>query len=171
VDFRFIAPDLRHLDLATAELLACCVWSDVRPVQGLAGLLDFRLAGKLSRLARDSFLGGARGEIVLVPGRPRFPFEKVLVFGLGGRADFTDAVYEASVKHISRALEELSVVRAIVELPGRADGALTPERAAELLLPAIGSDAHDTWWLVENADAQRAMEPKLHRDRRNVRRA
>jgi hypothetical protein len=171
VDFRFIAPDLRQLDLASAELLACCIWSDVRPVRGLAGLLDFRLVGKLSRLSRESFLEGARGELVLVPGRPRFPFEKVLVFGLGPRAEFSDAVYETSVKHMSRALEELHVVRAVVELPGRADGALTPERAAELLVPAIASDAHDAWWLVEESDAQRRMEPKLKRDRRNVRRA
>jgi hypothetical protein len=171
VDFRFITPDLRQLDLASAELLACCIWSDVRPVRGLAGLLDFRLAGKLSKLSRESFLGGARGEVVLVPGRPRFPFEKVLVFGLGARAEFSDATYEEAVRHISRSLEELHVVRAVVELPGRADGALTPERAGELLVPSIASDAHDTWWLVEEIDAQKRMESKLHRDRRSVRRS
>jgi len=171
VDFRFLPPDLRQLDLATAELLACCIWSDIRPVRGLAGLLDFRLAGKLSRLSRESFLGGARGEVVLVPGRPRFPFDKVLVFGLGSRSDFSDAVYATSVKHMSRALEELLVARAVVELPGRADGAVAPERAAELLVASIGSDAHDTWWLVEDLEAQRAMEPKLQRDRRSLRRA
>ena len=170
MELRFILPDLRQLDLASAELLACCVWSDVRPVRGLAGLLDFRLAGKLSSLARESFLAGARGEVLLLPGRPRLPFEKVLVFGLGARAEWSDAVYEETVRRISRSLEALRVVRAVVELPGRADDALSPERGAELLLSAIASDAHDAWWLVESAEAQKRM-GKLELDRRKVRRA
>jgi leucyl aminopeptidase len=170
VDFRFVPPDLRDLDLATAELLACCMWSDVRPVRGTAGLLDFRLAGRLSGLSRDRFLGGGRGEVLCLPGRPRLPFEKVLVFGLGERASFSDLAYEEAVKHIARTLEGLQVARAVVELPGRADGAVSAERAAELLLPVIGSEVHDTWWLVEGPEAQRAMDPRLQRDRRGLRR-
>lgn len=171
MDFRYVAPDLRELDLAGAELLACCIWSDVRPMLGLAGLLDFRLAGRLSNLARASFLEGARGDVVLVPGRPRLPFDKVLVFGLGPRPAFDEAAYAEVVGHISRALEELCIARAIVELPGRADGTLAPERAAELLVPAIASDAHDTWWLVEDDEGQRRMASKLDHDRRHLRRA
>jgi len=171
VEFRFVAPDLRELDLSTAELLACCIWSDVRPVRGTAGLLDFRLAGRLSGLSRERFMGGARGEVLCVPGRPKLPFEKVLLFGLGDRASFSDLGYTDAVRHVSRTLEELRVVRAVVELPGRADGALTPERAAELLVAAIGSDAHDAWWLVEDAESQRRMDPRLQQERRSQRRA
>jgi len=171
MDFRFVAPDLRELDLASAELLACCIWSDVRPVRGTAGLIDFRLAGRLSRLSRERFLEGATGEVLLVPGRPRLPFDKVLIFGLGPRPSFSDLGYADAVKHIARALERLHVARAVVELPGRADGALTAERAAELLVPAIASDAHDAWWLVEDLDGQRRMGARLEQDRRNVRRA
>ncbi len=171
MDFRFVAPDLRELDLASPELLACCIWSDVRPVRGTAGLLDFRLAGRLSHLSRDSFVGGAAGEVLIVPGRPRLPFEKVLVFGLGPRASFDDVGFAEAVKHISTALEGLHVARAVVELPGRADGAITPDHAAELLVPAIASDAHDTWWLVEDPEAQRRMAAKLVEGRRSTRRA
>jgi hypothetical protein len=170
VDFRFVAPSLRELDLATAELLACCIWSDVRPMQGLAGILDFRLAGKLSGLARDRFLGGAEGEVVLVPGKPSLPFEKVLVFGLGKASSFTDRTFQEIVGQVSRALERLHVVRAVIELPGRADGSITPERAAELLVPSVSSDAHDAWWLVEDLEGQRRMAPKLVEDRRRIRR-
>lgn len=169
MDFRFVAPDLRDLDLATAELLACCVWSDIRPVRGIAGLIDFRFAGKLSRLSRERFLGGKRSEVLVVPGRPKLPFEKILFFGLGPRAEFSDLAYVDAVKHISRALEDLHVVRAVVELPGRADGAVSPERAAELLMPSVTSEAHDAWWLVEDVDSQRRMSPKLQNDRRKRR--
>ena len=170
MDFRFVAPDLRELGLASAELLACCIWSDVRPVRGCAGLLDFRLAGRLSALSRERFLGGAKGELVFVPGRPKLPFEKVLVFGLGPRAEFTEALYATAVKHISHALEQLHVSRAVVELPGRADGSIAPERAAELLVSSIASEAHDAWWLVEADDGQRRMGARLETDRRNTRR-
>ncbi len=170
MDFRFLAPTLRELDLATAELLACCIWSDVWPMRGLAGILDFRLAGKLSGLARDRFLGGAAGEVLFVPGKPRLPFEKVLVFGMGEAAAFTEATFREVVGHVSRALEQLHVVRAVIELPGRADGHIGPERAAELLVPSVASDAHDAWWLVEDVEAQKRMAPKLMEDRRRVRR-
>jgi hypothetical protein len=171
VDFHFVARDLRELDLATPELLACCVWSDVRPVRGCAGLLDWRMAGKLSFLSRDSFLAGVKGEVVYVQGRPKLPFEKVLVFGLGPRAAFGDQAFRDAVKHMSRAIEQLHVARAVVELPGRADGAIEPERAAELLRPAIASDTHDAWWLVEDAEGQRRMGARLEVDRRHTRRA
>src|SRR5262249_732244 len=78
MDVDFVAPDLRRLEAATqAELVACAIWEDERPMTGLAGLLDWRLAGRLSRLARDGFLAGTLGEVLFVPGRPRLPFEKV----------------------------------------------------------------------------------------------
>jgi hypothetical protein len=171
VDFRFVAPDLSELDVASAELLACCVWSDVRPVRGTAGLVDFRLAGKLSELSRGAFLSGARGEVLLVPGRPKLPFERMLVFGLGDRAAFTDDAYEESLRHISSVLEDLHAPRAVVELPGRAEAAVTAERAAEILASTIRADAHDAWWLVERPDAQKAMHAKLMLDRRAARRS
>ena len=171
MDYRFVAPDPRELDLATTEALACCIWSDVRPVRGTAGLLDFRLAGRLSALLRASFLSGARGEVLMVPGRPKLPFEKVMVFGLGPRPGFSDLVCTDAVKQMSRALEGLRVVRAVVELPGRADGAVTAERAAELLAPVVAEGAHDAWWLVEAPDEQRRMAEKLRHDRRASRSA
>ena len=171
MDFTFVAPDLRALDLAEAELLACCIWSDVRPVRGSAGLLDFRLAGKLSFLSRQDFLGGARGELLVLQGRPRLPFEKVLVFGLGRKADFSEAVFVAEVKHISSALEGLRVAHAVVELPGRPDGMIAPERAAELLVASITSEAHDSWALVEDAEGQKRLGAKLEADRRHTRRS
>ena len=51
VDLRFVAPDLRRLDEAGSEVVVCGVWKDQRPLTGLACLLDWRLAGRLSRLA------------------------------------------------------------------------------------------------------------------------
>lgn len=170
VDLRFLLPNLRTLDTASAELLACAIWSDERPMRGLAGLLDWRLAGRLSALAKEGLLQGALGEVLLVPGRPQLPFEKVLVFGLGARKAFDDAAFRAVITSLLGSLEGLHVRRAVVELPGRECGAIEPERATELLLECAGaSTEHDAWWLVEEPDAQKRIQLRALDERRRAR--
>jgi hypothetical protein len=170
MEFRFVAPNLRSLDTTGAELLACAIWQDERPMRGVAGLLDWRLAGALSQLGRRGLLIGELGEVVFVPGRPRLAFEKLLVFGLGARSGFGEGTFRRVVSHLLRALEGLRVRRAVVELPGRGDGILDAERACELVLECIGgSDAHDAWWLVEPPDAQRRIAERALDERRRSR--
>ncbi len=170
MDFRFVAPSLRSLDATGAELLACAVWQDERPMRGVAGPLDWRLAGTLSQLLRRDLLTGALGEVIFVPGRPRLAFEKLLVFGLGPRSGFGDGTFRGVVSHMLRALEGLRVRRAVVELPGRGDGLVEPERACELVLECVGeSQAHDAWWLVEPPDAQRRISERALDERRRSR--
>jgi hypothetical protein len=162
----FLVPDLRAIDEASAELIACAIFADERPMRGLAGLLDWRLGARLSALAKSDFLRGDEGEVVLVPGRPKLPFEKVLLLGLGPRAAFGDAVVRRVLGRLITTLDGLKVKRALVEIPGRASGELEPERAAELLLecaePAL---THEMWTLVDTSDAEEPMARKLVRRR------
>jgi hypothetical protein len=167
VDLRFVSPNLRSLDASGTELVACAVWQDQRPMRGAAGLLDWRLAGTLSRLAREGFFGGELGEVLFLPGRPRLCFEKVLVFGLGARSGFEESTFRSVISHLLRALRGLSVRRAVVELPGRADGGIEAERACELLLECVGdSEDHDAWWLIEPPEAQKRIAERAHGERR-----
>ena len=171
MEFRFLSPDMRELDDVSAELLACTVWRDERPMRGLAGLLDWRLSGRLSALAKEGVLVGRLGEVLMVPGKPSLPFEKVLVFGLGRRADFAESAFCEVVRHMLRSLEGLHIRRAVVELPGRADGVISAERATEIVLDCVGdSPEHDAWWLVERADAQRRIQQRAQDERRRTRR-
>jgi hypothetical protein len=154
MDFRFVTPNLRSLDATGAELLACAIWQDERPMRGVAGLLDWRLAGMLSQLGRKDLLKG----------------EKLLVFGLGPRSGFGEGTFRQVVSHMLRALEGLRVRRAVVELPGRGDGSVEAERACELVLECVGdSEAHDAWWLVEPSDAQRRISERASDERRRSR--
>ncbi len=103
MDLRFLPPELRRLDEASVELCACTIWSDERPLRGFAGLVDWRLGGRLSALAKSGFVTGEKGEAVLLQGKPHVPFEKVLVLGLGARSGFGDGAFrEAKVLHIAR---------------------------------------------------------------------
>jgi hypothetical protein len=170
MEIHFLPPELRRLDEASVELCACSLWSDERPLRGLAGMLDWRLGGRLSALLKSGFVTGESGEALLVPGKPHVPFEKVLVLGLGARSGFGDVVFRATVLHLARALEGLRVRRAVVELPGRSDGLIDPEHAISLLLESVGSSPeHDAWWLVENAATQKRVEQRAADERRRVR--
>jgi hypothetical protein len=170
MEIHFLPPELRRLDEASVELCACTLWSDERPLRGLAGLLDWRLGGRLSALLKSGFVTGDAGEALLVPGKPHVPFEKVLVLGLGARSGFGDGVFRSTVLHLARALEGLRVRRAVVELPGRAAGLIDPEHAISLLLESVGSwPEHDAWWLVEDAATQKRVEQRAADERRRVR--
>jgi hypothetical protein len=169
MDFRFAPPDLRKLDQTPAELIACSIWQDERPWSGLASLLDWRLAGKLSNLARDTFLAGALGEVLFIPGKPRLPFDRVLVLGLGPRARFGDDAFRKAVSRLVTTLEGLQVRRAVIELPGRGDGAITAERAAELVLEQVHSlPDQDAWVLVEPPETQKRIAQHAAQRRRNL---
>jgi hypothetical protein len=138
-------------------------------MRGLAGLLDWRLGGRLSGLIKSGFLGGELGESLLVPGRPQVPFEKVLVVGLGSRRDFGDGTFRQSVARIASALEGMRVRRAVIELPGRASRAIEPDHAITLALDCLaGSPEQEAWWLVEDAASQRRVEERIAEERRRV---
>jgi hypothetical protein len=170
MDLHFLPQELRRLDDASAELCTCAIWSDERPMRGLAGLLDWRLGGRLSALIQAGFLDGRRGEVLLVPGKPHVPFEKVLLVGLGPRADFDDAAFRETVRLVARAFEGMRVRRAVVELPGRGGDQIDAERAITMALECVGdSPEHDAWWLVDTPAAQERIEKRAADERRRVR--
>ncbi len=170
-DLRFVAPDLRRLDEVEAEVVACGVFRDVRPLTGLAGLVDWRLAGKLSRLVKKDFLVGDVGEVVVQPARPRLKFDKLLVFGLGTRAGFGEPVFRTVLERALETLSGLQVKSVALELPGRGAGALDPEKATEALFDLTDEDRRDMLILVEDAEGQRRIEAAAADRRRSALRA
>jgi hypothetical protein len=170
LDLRFTTPELRKLDLLGTEVLVSTLASDERPPHGVTGLLDFRLAGRISRLIESGFATGRVGEVLLVPGKPKLPFDKLLLFGIGKQSEFNDPVFRAVLEKILRTLEGLRARTAVVELPGRHFDAISPERAADILLESAGGQKeHDVWTLIEPLEAQRAITQHMIQERRRVR--
>ncbi len=87
-ELKWIAPELRVLDDSPAELLVLHAFSDERPLAGLAGLVDWRLAGALSSWRIGGFSTGAFGERVLYPTGRRLSHPRLLFVGLGKRAEY-----------------------------------------------------------------------------------
>lgn len=170
MDVRFVQPDLRKLDALKSEALSLPLFADERPLQGALGLVDWRMAGQLSRLILRGRVTGAEGEKVLIPARPKLPFDKLFLFGLGDRETFDEAVFERAVETLLDTLGRAKVRASVCALPGRALGLVEPERAMELFLrvsgPAIDQDEIT---LVEDPEAQRAMAPIVARERRRAR--
>jgi Cytosol aminopeptidase family, N-terminal domain len=170
VELRFTTPELRKLDLLGTEVIVSTVASDERPPHGVTGLLDFRLAGRISRLIESGFATGSVGEVLLVPGKPKLPFDKLLLFGIGRQTQFNEPVFRAVLDKILRTLEGLRARSAVVELPGRHFNAISPERAADILLESAGGQKeHDVWTLIEPPEAQRAITQHMIQERRRVR--
>jgi len=170
LDLRFSTPELRKLDLLGTEIIVSTIASDERPPHGVTGLLDFRLAGRISRQIQAGFATGKVGEVLLIPGKPKLPFDKILLFGIGKRSEFNDTVFRTVLNKILRTLEGLRARTAVVELPGRHFDAISPERAADILLESTGGQKeHDVWTLIEPAEAQRAITQHMIQERRRVR--
>src|SRR5690242_5844952 len=152
MELRFVTPELASLDDLDSEVLACSIWSDARPSHGLAGLCDWRLAGRISALERAGLVTGELGEVVLVPGKPRMTYDKLLLFGAGPRSRFDEDVFRDVVLRMLTTMEGLSTRSLVAELPGRHDGLIPAERAADVLLAFAGrKPEHDVWTLVEHA--------------------
>jgi len=172
VELRFVAPDLRALDATPAEVLAVSYFDDERPLRGLAGLIDFRLAGQLSKLLIRGRVHGAVREQVLLPGRPRLACDRVLLVGLGRRDTFDVGRARTALVELFATLDALMARSVVLCLPGRSDGSLDVEPAIESFLP-LTDEAHeqDDVTLVEPPEAVRAMRALIERHRRRVRAA
>jgi len=125
--------DLARWDQAPgAQLCLAPVFSDVRPLRGVAGLCDWRLNGHLSERLREERFTGERGERLLLPSR-RLPWKAVLALGLGQSRDFDDARFRDALDIAFTVLKGLGGSSLAVGLPGRETGKVDPERAAGLL--------------------------------------
>ncbi len=169
MDVRFVPPDLRRLDQLKSEALALPFFEDVRPLRGALGLVDWRLCGQVSRVLVRGHASGALGEAVLLPSKRRFPFEKLFLFG-AGRADALDERrFVEVVGRMLGALDRARVRSSVIALPGRAVDRIDPARAMQLFLArAAAHPEQDVTTLIEDGEAQRAMQPVLERERRRA---
>lgn len=172
MELLFVSPELSELDALESEVLACAVWQDVRPAGGVAGLCDWRLGGRISELFRSGQLVGEIGEVMLVPGRPRLAFDKILLFGSGPRRAFDEDRFREVMRHMLATIDGLGTRVAVTQLPGRQNDVIRPERAADMLLEAVAHDAArraDVWTLVEPTDARRRIQQHMVEERRRIR--
>lgn len=170
IDIRFAAPDMAHVDALRCEVLVLTCFADERPLRSIAGLVDWRMCGFLSKRMFDGFITGHAGEQVLIPTQGRIPVDKILLFGLGEQPRFATADGEQQIRRIFDTLADLGLRTAGIVLPGRSTDCLDAKTAMEtLVLGSQVAQPPDELVLFENHDAERDMAPIVDRERRRER--
>ncbi|MCS6798796.1 MAG: hypothetical protein NZ898_09735 [Myxococcota bacterium] len=127
------------LDGLRTEAFAAAFFEDDLPFAGALGLVDWRLAGALSRLVIRGRLVGRRGERWLLPGRPRLGVDRLLVVGLGAREEASEASLREATRELVEVLGRMGVRSFACALPGRVEGLVDAERSIEWLLEATAA--------------------------------
>jgi len=111
---------LASLDAAQADAVALFVGPE-RPLQGLAGLVDWRLAGALHRALRAGHYAGSGGEQLLLPTQGRLAPARVFCFGVP-EAPVDEAGFRAVAYRALDALLRAGSKSQLTALPPTAPG-------------------------------------------------
>jgi hypothetical protein len=144
----FLPIDLQRWDRGPGgDALVVPVWSDVRPLRGAAGLLDWRLCGRLSQMIRDGKLTGSTGEKLLLV-TARIPWQRVLAVGVGESAAFDEKAFRLAVDCGLDTLRRLGARSMAIAFPGRDIDAIRADRALRSFSEALARSESDSGpWL------------------------
>lgn len=145
----FLPVDLHRWDRGpAADALVVPVWTDVRPLRGAAGVLDWRLCGRLSQLLREGRLCGTPGEKLLLATN-RIPWQRVLAVGVGDSQSFDEASFRRAIACCLEALRRLGGNSLAIALPGRDIDLIRPDRAMRGFLDALAQSEREVGpWLA-----------------------
>jgi hypothetical protein len=145
----FLPVDLHRWDHGPGgDVMVVPIWSDVRPLRGVAGLLDWRLCGKISQMIREGRVSGAAGEkLLLVTGR--VPWRRVLGIGAGPSDVFGDGACKAILRCAVDAARGIGGERVAIALPGRDLELLKADRAMRHLIESLANSEGRGAWLRE----------------------
>lgn len=91
---RLLEPTLANLDALSVDAVVVGLCSDVRPLAGLLGMIDWRLCGRVSRLVERGVITGAHGEHVLMPTFGRIAAPRLFIVGWGRSSTSTELADE-----------------------------------------------------------------------------
>jgi hypothetical protein len=126
--------DLARWDESARDSLVLPVFKDDRPLRGAAGLADWRLCGRLSRLVKGNRATAEAGETLLLPPGRRLRFSRILWFGLGDAKGYTDERFRHDLAWILEVVTAAGVADWALQAPGRASGLIGARRAVEIML-------------------------------------
>ena len=126
--------DLARWDEASRDCLVLPVFKDDRPLRGAAGLADWRLCGRLSRLVKTDKASADAGETMLLPAGRRLRFSKIMWFGLGDAKGYSDERFRHDLAWIIEVVGKAGVTDWAFQPPGRASGLIGARRAIEIIL-------------------------------------
>lgn len=126
--------DLARWDESARDCLVLPVFRDDKPLRGAAGLADWRLCGRLSRLLKTNRATADAGETMLLPPGRRLRFKRIMWFGLGDAKGYTDDRLRKDLTWIAGVVKDAGATDWAIQAPGRASGLIGARRAVEVIL-------------------------------------
>lgn len=128
------------------------VFLDERPLLGLAGLIDWRISGRLSQLVRAGMCSGRSDDALLMPGQLGLPADRLILVGVGLREDFDESRAIATAERLVEMAFDLRARDVLIAVP-----ALSEERdGLEALCVGIDRELARRWRELEEAREARA---------------
>jgi len=157
-------PDFRHLETSRSATLGLFRFCELAPLEGVTGLVDWRLLGALSRLVIDGFIESRAGECLLFPLGGRLPHRHLLLVGLGRREGFGRDEFVSALERMFCAAERIGPGGLDLTLPGRVEGVVDPASAVDWFLEAGGDRCRDRdLTVIEHSGVQKVMLPAIER--------
>lgn len=94
------------LDGLVVDSLMLPLYEQRRQPLGVAGFVDWRLSGRLSRLIKNGVFQGREGESVLTSPMGRLGARRIFLFGLGAPRERTRVEWGASLEEMFRILAD-----------------------------------------------------------------
>jgi hypothetical protein len=126
--------DLSRWDETRRDCLVLSVFKDERPLRGAAGLADWRLCGRLSRLVKSNKISAEANETMMLPPGRRLAFSRILWFGLGESKGYSDDRFRRDIARILGVVAKANITDWALQAPGRSSGLIGARRAIELIL-------------------------------------
>ncbi len=128
---------IRDVSGLPEQVLAVYHFVEDRPLRGMAGVVDWRLNGRLSRCIVEGWVTARLGDRALFTGGRRLGQRAVLLIGLGHREDYSvDRLRHGLLLafDIARRMGQTSLC---TELPGLSHVRISARQAVEILLTAF----------------------------------
>jgi Cytosol aminopeptidase family, N-terminal domain len=169
VEISLLPLDLARWDQSPGgDLFALLIGSDVRPLRGAAGLVDWRFNGRLSACLRENRFQGHCGEKLLMP-TTRLCWRAVLAVGVGPSRGFDETRLRTDLALVATTARRLGQRRLAIAVPGRELSRMAPGRVLALMREtfAIGDD-FATLILVDTAAALKTLADLLGVERQRA---
>ncbi len=154
--------DLARWDETRRDCLVLGVFHDERPLRGAAGLADWRLCGRLSRLVKADRVDAVARETLMFPPGRRLAFSKILWFGLGDSKGYSDDRFRSDLAWIADVVAKANITDWAMQPPGRSSGLIGARRAIEIMLDMLPERSIT---LIEDTSGQKDIAELLRAQR------
>ena len=139
--------DLAGLDALGEGAIGVFCFTDERPLAGVAGFIDWRVCGRLSRCLEGGAFGCRLDEVLLLPTRGRFGRRCLFVFGLGPVAGCDRGTLQQAARRAREVMGRAGVRALVLAAPA---SRTTPRIETEFVRAVAEELGHDAKVLVES---------------------